>query len=152
MTTLAALVLLVIAALAAPGAIVLAEWARTVLALPALAPGIPYITRGFQDFYVFVAVASVIVAVPLGWMRITRAEFRLSKWIGTFLLILIVWKVLDVTLWSDLPPGETGEFDTASNLVMTLGTFGYAVLAAVVFWYIAVRPHRSLAASQGVSS
>lgn len=152
MTTLAALILLVVAALAAPGAIVLAEWARTVLAFPNLAPGIPYITKGFQDFYVFVAVASVIVAVPVGWKRITRAEFRLSKWIGTFLLVLIVWKVLDVTLWSDLPPGETGEFNTATNLVLGLGTFGYAVLAAAVFWFIAVRPHRGLAAREGVSS
>jgi hypothetical protein len=35
---------------------------------------------------------------------------------------------------------------------MTLGTFGYAALAAAVFWYIAVRPHRSLAAREGVSS
>jgi len=152
MSQLAALILLVVAALAAPGAIVLAEWTRTVLALPALAPGIPYITKGFQDFYVFVAAASVIVAVPFGWKRITRAEFRLSKYIGTFLLILMAWKVLDVTVWSDLPPGETQDFDTATNLFMALGTFGYAVLAAAVFWFIAVRPHRSIAANDGVSS
>lgn len=152
MTTLAAFILLVVAALAAPGAIVLAEWVRTVMAFPNLAPGIPYISQGFQDFYLFVAAASVIVGVPVGWRRIIRAQFRLSKYIGTFLLILIVWKVLDVTVWSDLPPGETQNFDTASNLVMSLGTFCYAVLGAAVFWFIAVRPHRNIAASEGISS
>lgn len=145
MSHLAALILLLVAALAAPAAIVLVEWVRTVLGFFDLAPGIPYIPNGFENFYIIIAAVSVIVGIPLAWRRITRAEFGYSRYLGPWLLILICWKVIDVTLWSDNAGEEFGGGGMATNLVLSVGTFVYAALATLVFWLIAVRPHQRLA-------
>lgn len=152
MSRLTALILLLVAALAAPAAIVLVEWARTVLGLFNLAPGIPYIPNGFENFYIIIGAVSVIVGIPVGWQRITRAEFGYARYLGPFLLILICWKVIDVTLWADESAAGLGGGDMVSNLVLSLGTFGYAALATLVFWLIAIRPHKQIAANEGVSS
>lgn len=137
-----ALILLVVAAFAAPGAVALAERARTVMGLPPLAPGIPYMPNGVTSFYITVSGLALLVAAPMAWSRMAQADYRLSKNFGTFLAIMVCWKVIDVTLLAD------GGLDTsgmAANLVLSIGTFGYAFLAALVFWAIAVRPHEKFA-------
>lgn len=148
MSNLAALILLLVGALAAPAAIVLVEWARTVLGFFNLAPGIPFIPNGFENFYIIIAAVSVVVGIPLARARIARAEFGYSRYLGPFLLILICWKVIDITLWSDGSGEEFGGGGMAANLVLSLGTFGYAALATLVFWLIGVRPHARIAQSQ----
>lgn len=147
MSHLVALILLLVGALAAPAAIVLAEWARTVLGFFNLAPGIPFIPNGFENFYIIIAAVSVIVGIPVAWRRITRAEFGYTRYLGPWLLILICWKVIDITLWSDGAAEGPGDGMTA-NLVLSVGTFGYAALATLVFWLIGVRPHQRIAQSQ----
>lgn len=148
MSHLVALILLLVAALAAPAAIVLAEWARTVLGFFDLAPGIPFIPNGFENFYIIIAAVSVIVGIPVAWRRITRAEFGYTRYLGPWLLILICWKVIDITLWTDGAGERISGGGMAANLVLSLGTFGYAALAALVFWLIGVRPHQRIAQNQ----
>ena len=148
MTRLAALILLFMAALAAPGIVVLVEWLRTILGFLNLAPDIAYIPNGFQNFYIIIVATTVLVGLPVAWHRITQAEFRLSKYVGTYLTILIFWKVIDVTIFSETSAGGIGGSGISSNLVLSVGTFGYAVLAALTFWIIAIRPHQRLAQSQ----
>jgi len=151
MSHLAALILLLVGALAAPAAIVLVEWARTVLGFFNLAPGIPFIPNGFENFYIIIAAVSVIVGIPLGWRRITRAEFGYSRYLGPFLLILICWKVIDITLWSDESADSIVGGGMAYNLVLSVGTFGYAALATLIFWLIAVLPHQKIAENQSTN-
>jgi hypothetical protein len=147
MSHLAALILLLVGALAAPAAIVLVEWARTVMGFFNLAPGIPFIPNGFENFYIIIAAVSVIVGIPLGLRRITRGEFGYTRYLGPFVLILICWKVIDISLWSD-SAAELGSGGMAANLVLSVGTFVYAALATLVFWLIAVRPHQKIAEHQ----
>lgn len=148
MSNLAALILLLVAALAAPASIVLVEWARTVLGFFNLAPGIPFIPNGFENFYIINAAVSVVVGIPLARARIARAEFGYSRYLGPFLLILICWKVIDITLWTDGSGAGIAGGGMAANLVLSVGTFGYAALATLIFWMIGVRPHAQIARSQ----
>lgn len=148
MSNLAALILLLVAALAAPASIVLVEWARTVLGFFNLAPGIPFIPNGFENFYIINAAVSVFVGIPLARARIARAEFGYSRYLGPFLLILICWKVIDITLWTDGSGAGISDGGMAANLVLSVGTFGYAALATLIFWMIGVRPHAQIARSQ----
>lgn len=130
--------LLIAAAFIAPAMIVLVEWFRTVLGFFNLAPGVPYMPNGFENFYLFVAATMLIVGFPMSRRLIARGELRLAKHIRTVLAILIFWKVIDVTLISESPAALDG---TAASLVLSLGTFAYGIFAGTIFWYIAVRPH-----------
>ena len=137
----------------APGAVVLVEWLRTVMGFGNLAPGIAYIPHGYEIFYMIVAALGLFVAAPLANHRIAAGDFRLSKCVGNFLAIVIFWKVIDVTLFSDAPAEEIGGSGLAANLVLSIGTLAYAFLGAWVFWRIAIRPHKRPADSsaEGVS-
>ena len=148
-----ALILLVVGAVAAPAAIIGAEWLRTVMGFLNLAPGTAYIPNGHEVFYLIVAVLGLGVAAPLARHRIAEGDFRLSKCVGNFLAIVIFWKVIDVTLFSDAPAEEIGGSGLAANLVLSIGTLAYAFLGAWVFWRIAIRPHKRPADSsaEGVS-
>jgi hypothetical protein len=54
-------------------------------------------------------------------------------------MVLIFWKIIDVTMLS----GGVPDLDNmASTLVLSLGTFAYGVIAGLVFWRIAIKPHR----------
>jgi hypothetical protein len=64
------------------------------------------------------------------------------------LLILICWKVIDITLWTDGSGAGISDGGMAANLVLSVGTFGYAALATLIFWMIGVRPHAQIAQSQ----
>ena len=59
------LILLIVAALAAPAVVVAVEWARTVLGLFNLSPGTLYMPNGFLNFYLITASAMVVIAVPM---------------------------------------------------------------------------------------
>jgi len=133
------LVMLIIAALAAPAVLVAIEWARTVLGLFGLAPGIPYMPNGFLQFYLIVAGAMLVIAVPSSRGLLNMGELRPARYIRNALMILIFWKIIDVTMLSG---GVHNLDDTASTLVLSFGTFFYGVIAGLIFWRMAIRPHR----------
>ncbi len=137
MTRTLALFLLILAALVAPGVVVALEWARTVMGLFQLSPGVPYMPNGFLQFYLIVAGAMLVIGVPASRGLIRLGELRPARYIRNALMIVIFWKIIDVTMLS----GGTLE-GTESTLVLSIGTFGYGVIAGFVFWRIGVRPHR----------
>ena len=134
-----ALFLLVVAAVAAPAVVVAAEWLRTVPGYFSLAPGIPYMPNGFLQFYLIVTASMFVIAVPMSLGLIRLGDLRPARYVRNALMVLIFWKIIDVTLLSG---GEHNLDDTASTLVLSIGTFGYSVIAGFVFWRIGVRPHR----------
>lgn len=138
------MLLLLVAALAAPATVVVAEWLRTVPGYLNLAPGIPYMPNGFLQFYLIVTGALLVIAVPMSLGLLRLGELRASRYIRNALMVLIFWKIIDVTMLSG---GAHGLDDTASTLVLSLGTFGYGLLIGLVFWRIAIRPHRLIAQS-----
>ena len=129
--------ILVLAALVSPGVVVALEWARTVMRLFQLSPGVPYMPNGFLQFYLIVAGAMLVIGVPASRGLIRLGELRPARYIRNALMIVIFWKIIDVTMLS----GGTLE-GTESTLVLSIGTFGYGVIAGFVFWQIAIRPHR----------
>jgi hypothetical protein len=133
------LVMLIIAALAAPAVLVGIEWLRTVPGYFSLAPGIPYMPNGFLQFYLIVAGAMLVIAVPSSRGLLNMGELRPARYIRNALMILIFWKIIDVTMLSGGVPDLN---DMASTLVLSLGTFIYGVIAGLVFWRMAIRPHR----------
>ena len=133
------LFLLVVAAAAAPAVLVAAEWLRTVPGYFNLAPGVSYMPNGFFQFYLIVTAAMLVVAVPMSLGLIRLGELRPARYVRNALMVLIFWKIIDVTMLSG---GAHGLDDTASTLVLSLGTFAYGVIAGFVFWRIGVRPHR----------
>ena len=137
MTRTLALFLLILAALVAPGFVIALEWARTVMGLFQLSPGVPYMPNGFLQFYLIVAGAMLVIGVPASRGLIRLGELRPARYIRNALMIVIFWKIIDVTMLS----GGALD-DTASTLVLSIGTFGYGVIAGFVFWRIGVRPHR----------
>lgn len=139
------LILLVIAALVAPAVVVLAEYARTVPGYLNLSPGIPYMPNGFLEFYLIVTGAMLVIVVPASLGLLRLGELRPARYIRNALMVLIFWKIIDVTMLSG---GAHGLDDTASTLVLSLGTFGYGVLVGLVFWRIGIRPHRLAAPSE----
>ena len=140
MNKLKLLTLLIGATFIAPSVIVLAEWSRTVLGFFNLAPSVAYMPNGFENFYLFIVITTLIIGVPISSRLLSRGELRLTKHVQIILAILIFWKVIDVTLMSQSPAVING---TAASLVMSLGTFGYGIIAGTVFWFIGVRPHTS---------
>ncbi|MEL0012787.1 MAG: hypothetical protein VW881_05110 [Alphaproteobacteria bacterium] len=143
----AGLALLGLGAFVAPGVIVLLEWARTVMGILSLAPGVVYIPNGLETFYLALTAGAIVCAVPVTRSRIARGDYRLSKCFGTFLAMLIVWKVIDVTLLSEAGIEALESSGMTENIVLSIGTFGYAFVAALVFWSIAVRPQQRLASA-----
>lgn len=133
------LFLLIVAALAAPAIIVALEWARTVMGFFNLSPGVLYMPNGFLQFYLIVAGATLVIAVPSSRGLLKMGELRPARYIRNALMILIFWKIIDVTMLSGGVPDLD---DMASTLVLSLGTFFYGVIAGLVFWRIAIRPHR----------
>ena len=134
-----ALLLLVVAVVAAPAAVVALEWLRTVPGYFNLAPHIPFMPNGFAQFYLIVTAAMLAIAVPMSLGLIRLGDLRPARYVRNALMVLIFWKIIDVTMLS----GGTGNLeDTAATLVLSLGTFGYGVVAGFVFWRIGVRPHR----------
>ena len=151
MSRSAGLALLGLGSFVAPGVIALLEWARTVMGLSNLASGVVYIPNGFETFYLALTAGAIVYAVPVTRNRIAREDYRLSKCFGTFLAMLIVWKVIDVTLLSDDGIEALESSGMTENIVLSIGTFGYAFVGALVFWTIAVRPQQRLATEpQGV--
>jgi len=142
---LTTMILLVVAALAAPAVLVGIEWARTVLGIFGLAPGTPYMPNGFLQFYLIVAGAMLVIAVPSSRSLLKIGELRAARYIRNALMILIFWKIIDVTMLSGGVPDLN---DMGSTLVLSLGTFVYGVIAGFVFWRIAIRPHRYAALPQ----
>ncbi|MBT4907057.1 MAG: hypothetical protein HOK98_01090 [Rhodospirillaceae bacterium] len=138
-----AMALLVVAALAAPAVLVGVEWARTVMGFFNLAPGTPYMPNGFLQFYLIVAGAMLVIAVPSSRSLLRLGELRPTRYIRNALMILIFWKIIDVTMLSGGVPDLN---DMGSTLVLSMGTFIYGVIAGLVFWRIAIRPHRSFTA------
>jgi len=131
--------LLIVAALAAPAVVVAVEWARTVLGFFNLSPGTLYMPNGFLSFYLITAAAMLIVAVPMSRSPLRIGELRRARYIRNALMVLIFWKIIDVTMLS----GGVPDLDNmASTLVLSLGTFAYGVIAGLVFWRIAIKPHR----------
>lgn len=133
------LFLLAAAALIAPGIVVVLEWARTVLGIFSLAPGVPYMPNGFLEFYLIVTGAMFVIAVPMSLGLLKLGELRPARYVRNALMVLIFWKIIDVTMLSG---GDHGLDDRAATLVLSLGTFFYGVVAGLVFWRIGVRPHR----------
>lgn len=133
------IILLIVAALAAPAVVVAVEWARTVLGFFNLIPGTLYMPNGFLSFYLITAAAMIIVAVPMSSSLLKVGELRRARYIRNALMILIFWKIIDVTMLS----GGTPNLDNmAATLVLSLGTFAYGAIAGLVFWRIAIKPHR----------
>ncbi len=139
------LVMLIIAALVVPAVLVGIEWARTVMGLFGLAPGIPYMPNGFLQFYLIVAGAMLVIAVPSSRGLLNMGELRPARYIRNALMILIFWKIIDVTMLSGGVPDLN---DMAATLVLSLGTFIYGVIAGLIFWRMAIRPHRIAGAPQ----
>ncbi|MEP4380698.1 MAG: hypothetical protein ABJ215_10155 [Alphaproteobacteria bacterium] len=137
------LVLLIVAAFAAPAVVVAVEWARTVMGFFNLAPGTLYMPNGFLQFYLIVAGTMLLIAVPSSLSLLKLGELRAARYIRNALMILIFWKIIDVTMLSGGVPDLD---DLASTLVLSLGTFLYGVIAGLVFWRIAIRPHRGFTA------
>lgn len=129
--------ILVLAALVSPGVVVALEWARTVMRLFQLSPGVPYMPNGFLQFYLIVAGAMLVIGVPASRGLIRLGELRPARYIRNALMIVIFWKIIDATMLS----GDTLE-GTESTLMLSIGTFGYGVIAGFVFWRIGVRPQR----------
>ncbi len=133
------LILLVVAALAAPAVVVAAEWLRTVAGFLGLGPGTLYMPNGFASFYLINAGAMLVIAVPMSRGLLRLGELRPARYIRNALMVLIFWKIIDVTMLS----GGVPDLDNkASTLVLSAGTFIYGVVAGLVFWRIAIRPHR----------
>ena len=133
------LLLLVVAAVAAPAVAVALEWLRTIPGYINLAPGISYMPNGFIQFYLIVMTAMFIIALPISLGLIQLGDLRPARYVRNTLMVLIFWKIIDVTMLSD---GAHGLDNTASTLVLSLGTFGYGIIIGFVFWRIGVRPHR----------
>ncbi len=133
------LVLLIIAALVAPAVLVGIEWLRTVPGYFNLAPGVPYMPNGFLQFYLIVTGAMLVIAVPSSRGLLKLGELRPARYIRNALMILIFWKIIDVTMLSGGVPDLD---DMSSTLVLSLGTFIYGAVAGLVFWRMAIRPHR----------
>ena len=133
------LFLLVLATIAAPAVVVALEWLRTVSGYFGLAPGIPYIPNGFVQFYLIVTAAMFAIALPMALGLIRIGDLRAARYVRNALMVLIFWKIIDVTMLSD---GVHDLNDTAGTLVLSLGTFAYGIIAGFVFWRIGVRPHR----------
>jgi hypothetical protein len=142
MSKLGTLILLIIAALSAPAVLVAVEWARTVLGLFNLSPGTPYMPNGFLQFYLIIAGAMLLVAVPASRGLLKFGELRPARYIRNALMILIFWKIIDITMLSSGAPDLS---NMASTLLLSLGTFAYGVIAGLIFWRIAIRPHRAFA-------
>lgn len=134
--------LLVVAALAAPAVLVGIEWARTVMGFFNLIPGTPYMPNGFLQFYLIVAGAMLLIAVPASRGLLKLGELRPARYIRNALMILIFWKIIDITMLSGGAPDLS---NMASTLLLSLGTFVYGVVAGLIFWRIAIRPHRAFA-------
>jgi len=131
--------LLIVAALAGPAVVVALEWLRTVAGFLNLSPGTLYMPNGFANFYLITAGAMLLVAVPMSRGLLKLGELRPARYIRNALMVLIFWKIIDVTMLS----GGVPDLDNkASTLVLSFGTFIYGVVAGLVFWRIAIRPHR----------
>jgi len=132
------LFLLVVAALAAPAVVVALEWLRTVAGFLNLSPGTLYMPNGFGSFYLITAGAMLLIAVPMSRSLLRIGELRRARYIRNALMVLIFWKIIDVTMLS----GGVPDLDNkASTLVLSLGTFIYGVVAGLIFWRIAIKPH-----------
>ncbi len=143
------MILLLVAAVVGPATVVAAEWLRTVPGYLNLSPGILYMPNGFLQFYLIVTAAMILVAVPMSLGLLRLGELRGTRYIRNALMVVIFWKIIDVTMLSG---GTHGFEDMASTLVLSLGTFGYGLLIGLVFWRIAIRPHRLVAQSEPVEA
>ena len=85
------------------------------------------------------AAAMLLIAVPMSRGLLRLGELRPARYIRNALMVLIFWKIIDVTMLSGGAPDLD---DKSSTLVLSFGTFVYGVVAGLVFWRIAIRPHR----------